>query len=131
MSYKTYRMWQAIMGMAMGAVTAACVALGLWIAPIPVLFAGLIIIIILRRRVKEIVSDERTYSIAEKAARMTFQVATIGLAFVGIILLSLSHVEESNGLTQAGFALEYAACALMIINTLAYNYYSRKLGGTN
>jgi uncharacterized membrane protein len=130
MSYKTFRMWQGIMGMVIGGVTGLSVALGVWIVPIPVIFVGLIIITILRRRVKEVIADERTYAVAEKAARLTFQIAVIGLAAIGIVLLVVSH-GTSHELTQTGFAFEYAACALLVINALAYNYYSRKLGGKN
>ena len=128
MSYKTFRTWQAIMGALIGGVTAVSVALGIWIIPIPVILIGVIIITFLRRRVIDIVDDERTYTIVGKASRLTFQIAVIGMAAIGIVLLTLSH-GESHELTQAGFALEYAVCALLIINTLAYTYYNRKLGG--
>ena len=128
MSYKTYRMWQSIIGMVIGGVTGVSVALGIWIIPIPVILIGVLMITILRRRVKEIVADERNYTIVEKASRLTLQIAIIGMAASGIVLLTLSH-GESQGLTQAGFALEYAACALLVINSLAYTYYNRKLGG--
>jgi uncharacterized membrane protein len=130
MSYKTFRMWQAIIGAGIGATTGASVAAGVWIIPIPVIFIGLIAVIFLRRKVKEIIADERTYTIVQKASRLTLQIAIMGMAAIGIVLLSVSH-GESPALTQTGCALEYAACALMIINTLAYNYYSRKLGGNN
>jgi uncharacterized membrane protein len=130
MSYKTFRMWQAIIGAVIGATTGASIAAGVWIIPIPVIFIGLIAVFFLRRKVKEIIADERTYSIVQKASRLTLQIAIMGMAAIGIVLLSVSH-GESPALTQTGFALEYAACALLIINTLAYNYYSRKLGGSN
>jgi uncharacterized membrane protein len=128
MSYKTFRTWQAIMGMVIGAVTAVSVVLGIWIIPIPVIILGVLVITLLRRRVKDIVADERTHVMAEKAARLTFQIAVIGIAAIGVILLTVSH-GESPALTQVGFAFEYAVCALLIINTLAYTYYNRKLGG--
>jgi uncharacterized membrane protein len=128
MSNKTFRTWQAIIGMIIGVTTGASVAAGIWIIPIPVIFIGMLIVIFLRRRVKEIVADERTFTIAQKASRLTLQIAIIGMAAMGIILFSLSH-GESPVLTQTGFAFEYSACVLLIINTLAYNYYSRKLGG--
>jgi uncharacterized membrane protein len=127
-SYKTFRKWQAIMGMIIGAVTGASVVLEIWIIPIPVIVIGVIVITILRRRVKDIVADERTFAIVGNASRLTVQIAVIGMAATGVILLIVSH-GESKGLTQAGFALEYAACALLIINSLAYTYYSRRMGG--
>jgi uncharacterized membrane protein len=128
MSYKTYRMWQALMGMFIGAVTAVCVTLDIWIIPIPVIFAAIIALMLMRRSVNEIVHDERTSTIAGKASRLTLLIAIIGMALTGVILLLIAR-GESDILTNTGFGLEYAACALLIINSVAYNYYSRKLGG--
>jgi uncharacterized membrane protein len=128
MSYKTYRMIQAFNGMFLGAIMAVSIILGNWIIPIIVIIISLSVMMVLRRRVKEIVTDERTCAITDKAARFTFQIVTIGMAVIGAVLLAASR-GESPGLTQAGFAMEYAVCALLVINMLAYTYYSRKLGG--
>lgn len=128
MSHKTFHRWQAIIGIIIAGVTAVSVVLNFWIVPIPVIFAGVLIMTVLRRRVKEVVADERNYSVAEKASYLTLRIAIIGLAAVGVILLVVSH-GESDGLTQAGYILEYAACALLLINSLAYSYCNRKLGG--
>ena len=77
---------------------------------------------------KEIINDERTYTIAGKAARLTLQIVAIGMAIIGVILLIISH-GESSALTRIGFPLEFATCALLIINYITYYYYNRKLGG--
>ena len=128
MRYVTFRKWQAIMGMIIGGVTGASVVMGNYIVPVFTIIVCILIMMALRRRVKEIVNDERTYAIAEKAARLTLQIVTIGMAIVGAILLLISRGNSST-MTQAGFALEYATCALLIINYVVYHYYSKKLGG--
>jgi uncharacterized membrane protein len=121
-------MWQAIMGMIIGGVVGVCIGMGNWIIPLFTIIICIFIMMVLRRRVKEIVADERTSAIAEKAARLTLQVVAIGMAITGAILLAVSHGELET-LTQAGLALEYGTCALLIINYIAYYYYSRKLSG--
>jgi uncharacterized membrane protein len=130
MSYKTYRMWQAILGGIMGGVTGGFISIN-WIIPVITIIISIVIMMILRRSVKEIVADERTHAIADKAARFTFQVATIGMAVVGaiIIVVSYANTDSSPALKQLGLALEYAVCALLLINLLAYTYYNHKLGG--
>jgi uncharacterized membrane protein len=128
MSYNTFRKWQAIMGMIIGGVTGASVGLGNWIAPIITIIICISVMMVLRRRVKEIVADERTSTVAEKAARLTLQVVAIGMAIIGAIFLIIGRGESST-LTQTGFALEYATCALLVINYIAYHYYNKKLGG--
>ena len=69
MSYKKYRMWQAIIGMIIGGVVGVSIALDNWIIPICAIIIGLFIAIMIRRNVKEVVTDERTYAAAFKAAR--------------------------------------------------------------
>jgi uncharacterized membrane protein len=128
MRYTTFRKLQAIMGMIIGGVTGVSVAVGNWIVPVFIIIICVLIMMSLRRRVKEIVNDERTYAIAEKAARLTIQIIAIGMAIAGAILLVISR-GKSPVITQAGFALEYATCALLIINYIAYYYYSKKLSG--
>jgi uncharacterized membrane protein len=128
MRYITFRKWQAIIGMIIGGITGASVAMGNWIIPVFTIIICILIMMVLRRKVQEIVNDERTYAIAEKAARLTLQIMIFGMAITGAILLVISH-GKYQAMTQAGFALEYATCALLIINYLAYYYYSKKLGG--
>jgi uncharacterized membrane protein len=128
MSYKTYRMIQAFNGMVLGGIIGASVSLENWIVPLCAVIVSISLMMVLRRRVKEIVADERTYAIAGKAARITMMFGVIGMAFIGAIFLVVSR-GGSPGLTQAGFALMYAACALLVINCVAYYYYSKRLGG--
>jgi uncharacterized membrane protein len=128
MSYKTFRMLQGFMGLIIGAVLGASIALGNWIIPIFTVIIGLTVMTVLRRRVKDIVADERTYAIAEKAARFTVQAVAIGMAATGAVMLALSQ-DSSEPLAQVAIALEYATCTLLVVNYFAYMYYSRKLGG--
>jgi len=128
MSYNTFRKWQAITGMIIGGVIGVSVGMGNWIAPVVIVIIGVATMMVLRRRVKDIVADERTYAIAGKAARLTLQVVAIGMAVIGAILLIIDRGESST-LTHTGFALVYGTCALLVINYIAYYYYNRRLGG--
>ncbi len=128
MSYKTFRMWQGIIGLILGGIIGASVGMGNWVIPIITVIISIIIILILRRKVREIVTDERIHIIVGKAARLTLQIVTIGMAVIGAVILIVSR-GGSPALTQVGFAFEYATCALLLISSVAYTYYNRKLGG--
>ena len=130
MSYKTYRMIQGIIGGILGAIMAISIILGNWIVPIFAVIISLILLTVLRRRVKDIIVDERIYAISEKASRLTLQVVSIGMALAGVILLAIYHGENKT-LTQVAYTLEYATCALLVVNYIAYYYYRNKLGGKN
>ena len=116
------------MGMIIGGVTGGFLGTGNWIVILITIIICISILLFLRTRVKEIINDERTYTIAGKAARLTLQIVAIGMAIIGVILLIISH-GESSALTRIGFPLEFATCALLIINYITYYYYNRKLGG--
>jgi uncharacterized membrane protein len=128
MNYKTYRTWCGILGGIMGAIFSISIIIGNWIIPVITVVTGIIILTILRRRVTEIVTDERTFSVAGKAARLTMQITIYAMTIIGVIIIAMNF-NRSSTLIQVGLAFEYAVCALLIINSLAYTYYNRKLGG--
>lgn len=128
MSYKTYRMWQGIIGLIMGAIVGISVAMDIWVVPVIAIFAGIAAGLILRRTVKEVVADERTYTVAGHASRLTLQIVAIGMAMMGMVLEVLDR--GKNGiLSQSAVTLLFATCALLVVNALVYTYYNRKLGG--
>jgi uncharacterized membrane protein len=128
MSYKTFRIWQLVLTVVIAIVIAVSVVIGNAIIPIPAVILGMLILIILKRSVKEVVEDERVYTIAEKASRLTLQIVGIAMAVVGATLLAISR-GGSSMLAQIGFALAYATGGLLVIYYIAYIYYDRKLGG--
>jgi uncharacterized membrane protein len=129
MSYKTFNMIRGATSAVIAALAAVSIIIGNAAILISTVILGMIFLFIMRRRVKEIIADERTYTIAYKAARLTVAVVGVGMAVTGALLLALSQRDFSAPLSQAGFALEYATCGLLVVNYLAYYYYNRKLGG--
>ncbi len=129
MSYKTFRMLQAFIGMIVGVVFAVSISLEVWVIPVVVVIVAMIAMLVLRRMVKEVYADERTYSIAYKASRLTVATVGICLPVIGAVLLVLARHDLSSTRAQIGFTLEYVTCGLLIINYIAYYYYSHNLGG--
>ena len=128
MSYKTFRMIQAFFGMALGGIMGASISQGNWIIPVVAVVISLVIMMVLRRSIKEIVADERTYDIAGKASRLTLQIVAVGMSLAGAVLLAISR-DSSSTMGQIAITLCYATCALLVINYIAYYFYSRRLGG--
>ena len=131
MNIKTYRNWRTALTVIIAAIAAVSVTIGNAYVLIGAVLVGMIILLILRRRVKEVIYDERTYTIAYKAARLTVSAVGISMAIAGAILLALNRDTISSTAAQVGFALLYATCGLLVVNLAAYTYYSRKLGGKN
>jgi uncharacterized membrane protein len=131
MNYQAYRYWRSGTAVFVAAAAAVSVLLGIVYILLAAVITGIIVLVAVRRRVTEVISDERTYAIAYKAARLTMALIGVGMAIVGAVLLALARQDFTSTLAQVGFALEYSVCVLLIVYKIAYTYYSRKFGGAD
>jgi uncharacterized membrane protein len=129
MNIKTYRNWRIALIAVIGAIVAVSVIIGNVCSILLDVGIGMIIIFILQRRVKDVVRDERTETISNKAARLTVALISIGMPVTGAVLVAIGWDAPASALRQTGDGLLYATCALLVVNALAYTYYSFKLGG--
>jgi uncharacterized membrane protein len=88
--------------------------------------AGAILFYLCKIRVEDVMADERDERVSEKASKVAMEVFAATSAFAGVLLIALrvEHPEYTN----AGFALAFSACALMILYSVLYGYYNRRYG---
>jgi uncharacterized membrane protein len=128
MSYSTYRLWKALVVIIVAALVGWAVPQGNAFIPIPVAAAAMVILLIIRRGVKEVVVDERTYSIANRASRAALQIGTLMIVLIGATLVALGYGEYPD-LEPIGFTLIYSAAGLLLVYLTSYAYNSKKMGG--
>lgn len=128
MSYKKYMVLRVLIIVVMA-------FLGAWAATsdnllllIPVVVVLGALLITLRRKVKEVIVDERVNTIAGRASRLAFVVFVLLAVIAAATLIYLAE-GTSDVRFHIGLTLDYAACALMVFYWLAYIYYNRKFGG--
>jgi uncharacterized membrane protein len=92
--------------------------------PLAIIIISMLLLFLLRRQVKEILEDERSHLINEKAARLALGIYGPLAALGAVILAVLGDEILPEGL-GAGAVLSYATCALMIIYSLVHIYYER------
>ncbi len=92
--------------------------------PLATIIGGMILIALLRRQVQEIMEDERSHLINEKAARLALGIYAPLAAVAAVILIFLGDDKLPPDM-GASAILSYATCALMIIFSLAHMYYER------
>jgi uncharacterized membrane protein len=131
MNIKTYKNWRTALMVIIGIIVALSVIIGNVCATLLAVGIGMIIILVLQRRVKGVVRDERTETIGLKAARLTVLLVGIGMPIAGAIMVAIGWDTPSSALRQSGDALLYATCALLVVNVLANAYFHWKLGGKN
>jgi uncharacterized membrane protein len=128
MSFKTFTVIKMFVIIIMAGLVGWAVVSGNALIPIPVAIAALVILLLFRKGVKEVVVDERIYSIAEKASLVAFRVFGIAAALIGATLVALGQ-EVVPEMEPIGFTLAFAVCGLMVIYYIAYTCYKRKYSG--
>ena len=86
---------------------------------------GTLFVILMKRRVTDIVEDERTYKVAGKAALLTIRICLYLMAVAGLMMLTISR-EGAYNFEREGFALAFIACVMMVAYVISYYYYNRK-----
>jgi uncharacterized membrane protein len=127
MSFKQFTLIRiAVIIIMAGAIGWAVNSGNAWI-PILAIIAALLILLLFRRRVKEVVVDERVYSIAEKASYLALRIFGIAAAVGVAILVALG--QKTPELETVGLTLALSVCGLVLIYCIANLYYNRKYSG--
>lgn len=90
---------------------------GLGIAAVTVVS---LVLLLLRRRVKEIIADERDYAIGGKSALLAMQIYSWFAVILMLILYSQRRLNPSYELIA--FTLAYSTCFLMLLYSLIFKY---------
>jgi uncharacterized membrane protein len=105
MSYGTFKLIRFFIVVILGALVAWSAYQGNAWVPIPAVIAAIIILLLFRRGLKEIIIDERTYSVAYKASRLAFIIFGVGAVTVGATLLALGQSRQSRTQTDWIYAV--------------------------
>ncbi len=127
MSRKVFVALSIAVVMGIGFVAGSAVSTGNVVLPVLAMAAGIILLRLFRGKVKEVVEDERSYRISEKASRNAIQVFGISAAVLGSVLIALGS-RGTAGISQAGYTLSYSVCSLLIIYQGFYWYYNKRCG---
>jgi uncharacterized membrane protein len=127
MSFRTFRLIELAFIVILVVLVTLSVNAGIAWIPVPAAVLAVAGLLLLRRRIKEVISDERTETIGNKAARFTFTTATLIMAFGGATLGALStHYPDCQPYANA---LIFSSGILMVIYIFASLFYSGKMGG--
>jgi uncharacterized membrane protein len=128
MQGKTYRILETITKIGACALFAISVATANWILMLIAFIVAISIFIFLRLKVKDIVEDERTNIIAQKAKRFSYDLGNFVMGVAGMVLVFTNRNDLSGTQARIGYTLFFSSFGMTIINEIAYYFYSRKLG---
>lgn len=128
MSFRTYTILKLVIVIILVALVTLAVNYGIAWIPIPAALIAVLVMLLTRRSVKEVVADERNYTIANRASRFTFQAGAIIMTFIGITMEALNRNGHPE-LEPYALTLMFSAAGLLILYLLSILYHSGKLGG--
>jgi uncharacterized membrane protein len=94
-----------------------------YLIPIATLVVSSLILILLRRRVKEVMADERDYASAGKSASWAIQIYS-WIAVIAMFVLS-SFKDLNSAYEPIAMTLAYSTCLLMVIYSFVFKFQNK------
>jgi len=124
MTKKRFLVYKIIVAMFLGVVIGMSVNYGNWYLPAISMLAAFAFLYMLKKRVKEVLEDERDYKIGGKAAIWAISAYTMISSISGIVLYVAG--KDNPTVFAAGNVLLYSACFLMYLYVILFKVWSRK-----
>jgi len=94
-----------------------------YLIPIATLVVSSLVLILLRRQVKEVMADERDYALAGKSASWTIQIYSWIAVIAMFILYAFRDLNPSY--EPVAMTLAYSTCVLMLIYSLLFRFQNK------
>ena len=94
-----------------------------YLIPIATLVVSSLVLILLRRQVKEVMADERDYALAGKSASWTIQIYSWIAVIAMFVLYAFRDLNPSY--EPIAMTLAYSTCALMLIYSLLFRFQNK------
>ena len=128
MEKERYNYLRTLIVIIIGSVVAFGAVRQKWTLPILTVAIGIVFLISIRKQVTDVLHDERTIVIQQKAASRTLGYLTTLTGLFGLILIELSY-RGFPDFNLVGYAFVYQAYLVMMVYGLFTWYYRRQLGG--
>jgi uncharacterized membrane protein len=125
---RTYKILLAVLVTAVGALTAIGINMGITYLPVITLITGALFLQYIRRRTNEVIYDERTTIINQKASAAAIAVYTLGVTAIGWLLMTIGSTIDP-AYKGIGYTLVYTGCGLLLLRAIFHYYYGWKHGG--
>ena len=123
MTLKQYTTLRIIIAVLLAAFIASSVVRHDYFWPVVAMVLAMLALFALRTRVKEILADERDYTLGGKAARWAMQLFSLAAVIMMFIFLNLG--ESNPQMTVIAHVLAYSVCALMLLYSALFGIFRR------
>jgi uncharacterized membrane protein len=125
MTGKTFRIIKAVLAMVLAIAAGWSVVTQNYNVLVITILIAVGLVYVLRRKTKEILKDERSALLYEKAAGSTVRFCVPAIA-IGSAVIALLGDKLALEMVSVSYTLAYTACAFLLAHAAFYSYYSRK-----
>ena len=129
MTNKQYQKIRLIITVIVAIIFGQSIVLGNYIIPIITLIVSSLILLMLRRKVKDIISDERDMASGGKSALLAIQIYSWVAVVAMLILYASRNINSSY--EPIGMTLAYSTCLLMFIYSIIFRFYNKETFSKN
>ncbi len=123
MKLKTYKIIQLAIVIVLGITFGQAIILKNVLVPVVAAIAGILTLLLLRRRVKEIIADERDYAVGGRSALLSLQIYS-WIAVVGMLMLYACR-DTNPSYEPIAVTLAFSTCFLMLLYSLIFKYHDQ------
>ena len=127
MRKETFNKIQRLVGLFLTVLIAVSVSRDTYVLASVGVSLSVVIIVLARKQVKQIQTDERTVLIQQKASTVTLCVFAVASSIVGLLMIEFSY-RGYEQLAGYGHFLTYLVMGVVSLNSLLMWHYGRELG---
>ncbi len=129
MNYKIFKKLRILTAIFVSILVATAVTLNNFLLALAGVSISVLFLILVKRKTKAVLVDERIKAVSGHAARLTYVTLTIALATLSLVLMLLGRRLGESRLEFLGLTFSYLVLSSMVIYSVAYKYYVKKYGG--
>jgi len=131
MNYQEFKKIKILTTSFISAIVAIAVVYDNIILALAGVLIGVLFLFLVRKKTKIILVDERIQIIAGRAARLTYVISTVIIAFLSLIFVGIGRQTGEADYETLGIILSYITLFSVASYSLSYKYFSKKYGETN
>ena len=127
MNYKNFKIIRLFIIVFIATVVAAAINVNNFYLAITGVFIGILFNLLVRSKFRKKLVDERIENISGKASKMTYIIATIFLAILGLFLIFSGREHQDIYTEGLGVIFSYIAMFNLVIYAISFRYFNKKI----
>lgn len=124
MTIKQYKIVSLTTTVALAIIVSQALIFKNWIIPLAAVAVSFALLLMLRKKVKAVLADERDFEIGGKAARIAMQIYS--WIAVAVIFVFYANKDANPAFWPVAMSLAFSVCFLMLLYSFIFRFYARK-----